>query len=330
MTSNDDQPLTIKQARAKLAKAMSDLEAGIDSGPITFRLKPTKRRGEKYMLKLTPLQRESVIDCTRIKAKLRKLLKEVGDGTQTIGVTKSELDHLNDEIGKVAEYAPSPHKKRLLDVLRRVSNLFAEDHAGLFDVDPPTPRRKMPKKSHLLYQFKITLRNIKPAIWRRIQIPDCSLGDLHEYIQRAFGWWSCHLHQFQIDGERYSLPASGGFDLGDEYLDETQFLLSHLIPKSGEQARWNYEYDFGDGWLHDILFEGLPPKDPKAKYPLCVEGARACPPEDCGGPFGYVHYLEAIANPKHVEHNEILKLRGNFDPEEFDAQQATVGMRDSR
>lgn len=133
MTSNDDKPLTIKQARVKLAKAMSDLEAGIDSGPITFRLKPTKKLGEKYMLKLTPLQRESLIHCTRIKAKLRKLLKEVGDGTQTIGVTKSELDHLNDEIGKVAEYAPSPHKKRLLDVLRRVSNLFAEDHAGLFD-----------------------------------------------------------------------------------------------------------------------------------------------------------------------------------------------------
>ena len=117
----------------KLAKAMSDLEAGIDSGPITFRLKPTKKLGEKYMLKLTPLQRESLIHCTRIKAKLRKLLKEAGDGTQTIGVTKSQLDHLNDEIGKVAEYALSPHKRRLLDVLRRVSDLFAEDHAGLFD-----------------------------------------------------------------------------------------------------------------------------------------------------------------------------------------------------
>lgn len=77
-----------------------------------------------------------MIQCTRVKAKVRKLLKEAGNGTQTIGVTKNELDHLNDEIGKVAGYAPSPHKKRLLDVLRRVSNLFAEDHAGLFDVDP--------------------------------------------------------------------------------------------------------------------------------------------------------------------------------------------------
>ena len=133
MTSNDDKPLSIKQARAKLAKAMSDLEAGIDSGPITFRLKSIKKRGEKYLLKLTPLQRDSVIQCTRIKAKLRKQLRDVCDGTQTIGVTKSELSHLNDEIGKVAEYAPSPHKKRLLDVLRRVSNLFADDHAGLFD-----------------------------------------------------------------------------------------------------------------------------------------------------------------------------------------------------
>lgn len=133
MASKDDKPISIQQARAKLAKAVSDLEAGIDSGPITFRLKPTKKRGEKYLLKLTPLQRHSLIHCTHIKAKIKKLLKDAGEGPQTIAVTLNELSYLNDEVGNAAVSASGSDKKRLLDVLRRISNLFADDHAGLFD-----------------------------------------------------------------------------------------------------------------------------------------------------------------------------------------------------
>ncbi|MEJ7594395.1 MAG: hypothetical protein WKF77_22910 [Planctomycetaceae bacterium] len=129
----DDKLLTIAQARAKLAKAVSDLADGIDSGPITFRLKSIKKRGEKYPLKLSPLQRESLLHCTRLRARLKRKIKEADEGTQVIGVTKDELDHLNDEVGQVAMYAGSPHKKRLLDILRKVSELFADDHAGLFD-----------------------------------------------------------------------------------------------------------------------------------------------------------------------------------------------------
>ena len=133
MKSDDDKPLTIEQARAKISKAVKDLEAGIDSGPITFRLKPTKKRGEKYLLKLTPLQRESLLRCERIKAKIRKQMRDAGDGTQTIGVTLNELSHLNEEIGKFAMSATGPDKRRIRDVLRKISNLFADDHAGLFD-----------------------------------------------------------------------------------------------------------------------------------------------------------------------------------------------------
>lgn len=130
---SDDKPLTIEQAKAKLFKAMKDLEAGIDSGPITFRLKPTKKRGEKYLLKLTPLQRESLLRCKGIKAKIRKRIRDAGDGTQTIGVTLNELSHLNDEVGKAAVYTSNPDKGRLLNILRQISNLFADDRAGLFD-----------------------------------------------------------------------------------------------------------------------------------------------------------------------------------------------------
>jgi hypothetical protein len=183
-------------------------------------------------------------------------------------------------------------------VLHKVAELFAEDRAGLFGEETPKTRKTAPKKGDLLYQFKITLLDIKPAIWRRIQVPDCTLADLHEYIQAAFGWENYHLHQFEIDGVQYSQPAPDGDDFDMDFEDETQVVLSKLLPKSAKRSRWVYEYDFGDSWRHEVLLEGFPPADPKAKYPLCVEGERACPPEDCGGPWGYVDYLAAIADPQ--------------------------------
>ena len=178
-----------------------------------------------------------------------------------------------------------------------------------------------------IYQFKITLLDIKPAIWRRIRIPDGTLADLHEYIQVVFGWQGCHMHQFAIDGKQYSQqdPDGGNFDM--DFEDESDVLISQLISKSGRKPCWIYEYDFGDGWRHEMLFEGSPPSDPKAKYPECVEGARACPPEDCGGPWGYADYLAAIADPKHEQHEELLEWGGPFDPEAFDAKNATKEMR---
>jgi hypothetical protein len=138
------------------------------------------------------------------------------------------------------------------------------------------------------------------------------------------------LHQFEIDGVRYSqlAPDEETFDRGCE--DETDVLLSTLIPKSGRKSRWVYEYDFGDGWRHEVLFEGFPSSDPKAKYPLCVGGNRACPPEDCGGPGGYADYLAALSDPQHERHEELLEWRGPFDPEAFDAKKATKEMRKSR
>jgi hypothetical protein len=94
---------------------------------------------------------------------------------------------------------------------------------------------------------------------------------------------------------------------GLEMIDETGVALSKLIPKSGRKSRWIYEYDFGDGLQHEVLFEGFVTVDPKVKYPICVEGARACPPEDCGGPWGYADYLAAIAHPQHERHEELLE-----------------------
>ena len=208
-------------------------------------------------------------------------------------------------------------------VQARVIKFFEAEDAEVFDWMSPKTRKRRPTKSGLLYQFRITLLNIKPAIWRRIQVTDCTLTDLHEYIQAAFGWWDYHLHRFEIDGVRSSQPAPDGDDFDLEFEDETQVILSNLLPKSGERTWWIYEYDFGDGWRHDVLFEGCPPLDPKMKYPLCLEGERACPPEDCGGPSGYVDYLAAISDPNHEQHEEMLEWRGPFDPEAFDLEKAT-------
>ncbi|GDY10753.1 hypothetical protein LBMAG52_42410 [Planctomycetia bacterium] len=324
---NDDNPLSIEQARDKIAKAMNDLMAGNDPGTISFRLKPTKKPGELYQLKLTQQQRESLIQCTQIKNKLLVKIKEAGEGTQIIGLTRKELDQLHDEIGYASTYARSPHKRRITAVQTKVVELLSEDHAGLFGEEKLKARKPVIKTSEQLFQFKITLLDIRPAIWRRIQIPDCTLADLHEYIQAALGWQNCHLHLFEIDGERYSQPSPDCDDYELDFKDESGILISKLLTKSGERTKWIYEYDFGDGWRHEILFEGCPTKDPKLKHPLCLEGKRACPPEDCGGPGSYANLLEVIGNPKHEEHGEMLGWIGPFDPEAFDAKKVTREMR---
>ncbi len=327
MTPDDDKPLTPAQARQKLQMGLEDYMASNGPETIVFRLKRTKKASETYPLKLTQQQRETLLQFTQLSRNLTKKIEQAGEGTQIVHVTWNELHKLNDETGQAAVYAPSADKKRLMAVMSRVVKFFEEEHAEVFDLEAPTTRKRGPTKSDLLFQFKITLLGIKPAIWRRIQVPDCTLADLHEYIQAAFGWENCHLHQFEIDGVRYSQPAPDGGDFGMDFEDETDVLLSKLLPKSAKRTRWVYEYDFGDGWRHEILFEGFPPIDPKVKAPLCLEGERACPPEDCGGPPGYVNYLDAIADPEHEQHDEMMEWRGPFDPLAFAAKKATKEMR---
>ena len=324
---DNDKPLSIEQARGKIVKAMNSLLAGKNPGVISFRLKPSKKPGETYPLKLTQQQRESIIHCTRNRNKLNERLKAAGDGTQVIGVTRKELDHIHDEIGQAAVYAPSPHKKRLVAVLHKVADLFAGDRAGLFGEETPKTRKTAPKKSDLLFQFKITLLGTKPPIWRRVQVRDGSLADLHEHIQTAMGWENCHMHQFIIDGVRYGRPTSEDFDFGLEMENEDTVRLSQMVPKKGRPFCFKYEYDFGDRWEHEVLFEGYPAVEAKTKYPLCLEGARSCPPEDVGGVGGYEDLLEALADPKHECHEESMEWGGNFDAEKFDPKKATKAMQ---
>jgi hypothetical protein len=181
-----------------------------------------------------------------------------------------------------------------------------------------------------LYQFKITLLDTLPPIWRRIQVKDGTLDKLHEHIQTAMGWTNSYLHHFWIDNHIYGDDPMLMRDNFEEmaYKDSTSTKLSDILPQSGKRFSFQYVYDFGDGWRHEVLFEGCLRAERGGRYPLCVEGERACPPEDVGGVWGYEEFLEAMADPDHERHEEFREwIGGRFDPEAFDAAKATKRMR---
>jgi hypothetical protein len=171
--------------------------------------------------------------------------------------------------------------------------------------------------------LKITLRNIKPPIWRRVLVPrGMTLGDLHVAIQVVMGWQNGHLHAFEVASEQYGERGSM-----EDISDEDRLTMGGLV-KLGI-SRFRYTYDFGDDWEHEILIEKIPPKVPRVTaFPACVAGKRNCPPEDCGGPFGYEDLLEVLKSPDHPDYEEQREWIGeDFDPEAFSvtAADATLG-----
>lgn len=177
--------------------------------------------------------------------------------------------------------------------------------------------RKSPY-SATVYQLKITLRDIRPPIWRRVHVRASEqLEHLHYVAQISMGWTNSHLHSFTIQGVDYGVPMP---DLGFDDLglkDESKVRLGKLIP--GEKFKFSYLYDFGDSWEHEILVEKVLKADPEVDYPVCIKAKRACPPEDCGGTWGYQDFLTAIQDPKNSEHEAMLEwVGGAFDPEAVD------------
>jgi hypothetical protein len=179
-----------------------------------------------------------------------------------------------------------------------------------------------------VFQFKVTLQESAPPIWRRIQVADCTLDQLHEHIQTAMGWTNSHLSMFEIDGTIYGDPDLLDDDFGEPFKDSTRVRLSRLIPKGRRNFRCEYEYDFGDGWRHEIELEELSPAEAGGNYPICVAGGRACPPEDCGGIPGYEELLEALSDPTHKRHADATEWHGGLESEKFDAAAATRRMKE--
>ena len=189
----------------------------------------------------------------------------------------------------------------------------------------------MKKRFNRVYQFKISLRNINPPIWRCIQVPEIyTFWDLHVAIQDAMGWLDYHLHEFKVVD-----PSTGmKIDIGIPEEEYSEF--GETIPGWKEKiAEWfskdnrkvDYIYDFGDDWVHNIELEDILPKEEGVLYPVCIEGKRACPPEDCGGIWGYERLLNIISDKNHEEYEEMIEwLGGGFDPENFDPK--SVGFTD--
>jgi pRiA4b ORF-3-like protein len=179
------------------------------------------------------------------------------------------------------------------------------------------------KDPGVVYQLKIALRDIKPPIWRRVLVKDCSLAELHDVIQTCMGWERSHMHAFEIGGQQY-----GELDPDEmmEMEDEKKAKLSQLAAQGVK--KFSYTYDFGDNWDHTIEVEKVLDPEPGVRYPLCIAGKRACPPEDCGGPWGYANFLEAVQNPEHEEHADVTEWLGrDFDPEALDLEAVNKALR---
>ncbi len=188
------------------------------------------------------------------------------------------------------------------------------------------PTRKIVEAGPI-YQLKVTLRDSHPPIWRRIQVSgDTTLAKLHHILQEVMGWTDSHLHQFIVNGVYIGVPSPEDWT---EVENEKQFKLSQIVPS--EKFKFVYEYDFGDSWEHTIVVEKILPPEPGVHYPVCLKGKGACPPEDCGGIYGYYGLLEALQSPDHPEHEEMLEwMGGEFDPEAFDLDGINQALRSMR
>ncbi|MFG3555426.1 plasmid pRiA4b ORF-3 family protein [Micromonospora sp. NPDC047557] len=174
-----------------------------------------------------------------------------------------------------------------------------------------------------IFQLKMSLAGVRPPVWRRVLVPaGYTLDRLHRVAQHAMGWRDCHLHSFEIDAVAYGEPdPDGGLALHDE-------LDVRLDAVLGKGSRFSYTYDFGDWWEHDLVVEDALTADQDERYPVCVDGQRACPPESIGGPSGYQALLAALADPTHPERAVLRGWVGEgFDPTFFDPTVATTLLR---
>jgi len=173
------------------------------------------------------------------------------------------------------------------------------------------------------FQIKIVLAEVKPSVWRRVLVPgSMTLHKLHKVIQAAMGWTDSHLHQFTLDDRLFSLPSPEDWEPVE---DERKFTLEQLVPF--EKTQFFYEYDFGDGWSHSLLVEKITTSGSESLV-RCLDGKRACPPEDVGGPWGYKDFLKAIRDPNHEEHDSYLEWAGGpFDPELCDLAEINAALK---
>lgn len=293
-------------------------------------LEPNVAAGEQILtVELTPAQQKALAE---IVPQFADRLPASGKKPKAARFSADELAGIEPAVRAAWLRAESRPARNLL---RRLFTIVCQA-AGRSDAFESIPVAKH------VYQFKITLLGTDPPIWRRIQVHDCTFDGLNVHIQDAMGWMGEHLFAFNIAGMRYTQHEGWASDSDDWDFSEEEFAenepdaqeqsedaqLSEVLPDDGERFCFEYEYDFGDSWKHEIAFEGILSAEPGRVYPVCLEGQLACPPEDIGGVWGYYDMLATIADPKNKRNKEITEWLGDpFDPEAFDPAETSKIMQ---
>jgi hypothetical protein len=184
---------------------------------------------------------------------------------------------------------------------------------------------------HEIFQIKVTLSDSDPVIWRRLLVPaNMTLHALHIALQAAMGWDGSHMHTFRKGKQFYGIPNAGERFLNvPRTIDDHKVRLDEVLPRRGSD--FVYTYDMGDSWEHAIVLEKRLPVDSNLKYPACLGGERACPPEDCGGIYMFQQLLEAYRHPEHERHAEILEWVGeDWVPDAFSLDRVNQRLRGRR
>jgi hypothetical protein len=175
-----------------------------------------------------------------------------------------------------------------------------------------------------VFQLRIRLEGVEPPVWRRLLVPGgAKVAKLHDMFQAAMGWTNSHLHSFTIGEHLYGMQFD---DYPDEELDEQEYTVVEAL--RGDIRRFTYDYDFGDGWEHEVVVEDSTWSPLTLKHAVCVDGQNACPPEDVGGAGGYALFLDALADPTHEEHDSFLAWVGyRFNPTAFELAAANAALQ---
>ena len=265
---------------------------------------------------LSKAQRRTILEL-EISDEIRELLTVDATGPRMSDFTADELASICHVLAEPVGTAQGKCRNQLLKAAEKVAQ-------GLTDGLTSKKRRtRKTKKPQTAFQLKITLKDVKPVVWRQLQVVDCTLPELHSVIQTVMGWQNCHLYSFEAGDTTYCDPSLCE-DM--EYADGRRIRLSHLVKQGYE--RFDYVYDFGDFWEHTVEVESVFQPDDDAEFPVCLEGAASSPPEDVGGSMGYEEFLRVINDPEDSEHEHYLDWCGGwFDPDAFDLELVNRALR---
>ncbi len=191
------------------------------------------------------------------------------------------------------------------------------------DGTPDPPGAASPHGAAPIYELEVVLSDVEPAIWRRVQVrSSITVARLHKVLQIVMGWTDSHLHDFRAGEVCYGVAHP---ELPPRE-DERKTVLSDVLRAADD--RLLYVYDFGDGWKHEVVLERVLDAEPACRYPRVMDGERACPPEDCGGAYGYAHLLAVLGDSRHREHRDLVDwVGGSLDPEAFDVDNINRALR---